>query len=612
MQARRLQLHTFCKAATRGRGECESLRDSRDHGSRLYNRPAHEHRAFTLIELMISIALVLLLILGVNQVFTYTTQAVGAGEAINSAIRSSRAAQGQFASDFNGIVPNGGNPNDAASIIIASRAYYAFRDAKDQAAQGNITQTTYPPAAYLDLAGTGNFGDPTVNGDIVYPATYNFRNHRLDVLSFFARGLFPRQTGNDGTFVDNMSSQEAWIWYGHLHLPDNSGNYSNTPNTTSTFPCMGNSATNPNNCYGSKLVLGRVAMLLKYVNGQAMYDNAGNPQAYYAYSASSAQAPLALGSLLNADGAPTDPGSPSWTFCDSRMDVADTSIYQYRQNVFANPPSTTPPAYWWNSLMDGTQLVYTSVNGNQNAWARFKCNPFIAKPMQSMNMAQASPYFLGGCSQFIVEFAGDFLKQDNDPSHTSEVSGQAAPANNHAAYGDVTGPGSDGQLDYVLTYPNDPNHLNPPVKQIQWYGMPRSTSGSSTINWRNGDVVPVRDRFQNMCSTQGVPFTAPYQNTFPATPTIAFPLAVAGYPVFEKYGPSYQPGDYKTNMTAVEANAGYECAFGPTYKISSGGSTLTVTDPAPKLIRITITLDDPTGRLPDGLTYQYVFPVPTP
>jgi prepilin-type N-terminal cleavage/methylation domain-containing protein len=574
------------------------------------------HHAFTLIELMISIALVLLLILGVNQVFTYTTQAVGAGEAINSAIRYSRAAQGQFASDFSAIVPNGGNSNDAASIIIASRAYYAFRDAKDQAAEGDTSSSSggYPVQAYLDLAGSGKFGDPAVNGDTVHPATYNFRNHRLDVLSFFARGLFPRQTGNPGTFVDNMTSQEAWIWYGHLHLPDNNGNdpvgdFPNN-NTTSTFPCMGSSATNPNNCFGSKLVLGRVAMLLNYVNSGTMSDNSRNPQSYYATNQGSLMHPLWPGAVLAVDGAPTDPSnlSTQWCLPDARVDVADTSIAIFRQRIASNITNLTVPT-WYNYMMDGNQLTSLTGNGHPN-FGRFKCNPFIAKPMQSWNMAQASPYFLGGCSQFIVEYAGDFLTQDNDPSHTARVTSPLTSA--HAQYGDVTGPGSDGQLDYVLTYPNGVN--NPPVKQIQWYGMPRSTSGNSTINWANGDVVPLRDRFQTMYSaTTGAQIFAPagYQNIPCSNPAAA---AALNYPIFEKAGPAYQSstGDYKTSMTTADANTGYECAFGPTYQIPASPNPITVTDPAPKLIRITMTLDDPTGRLPDGLTYQYVFSVPAP
>ncbi len=537
------------------------------------NSPAsHRPRAFTLIELMISIALVLLLILGVNQVFTYTTQAVGAGEAVNAAIRSSRAAQATFASDFAGIVPNGTGPNDSACMIISSRAYYSYRNAKDQAAEGTIDgsapTSTLPTAAFLDLNGNGKFGETAVNGEVVYPATYNFRNHRVDIISFFARGLFPRQTGNVGTFVDNMSSQEAWIWYGHLHLPDNSGLQ---PGTTAyaltSFPCQGNATSNPNNYFGNQLVLGRVAMLLIYAPALTIYDSNGVSQQYVGLQVVK---PSAIDPLQGSSKGyvASLPGS-----C---CDLANTSIAHFKSN-FTNPPTgyTATPTNWWNYMLDGDTAI--SYGGFGKTWySRFECKPFVSKPMQSLDMAMASPYFLGGCSQYIVEFAGDFLTQDNDPTHTAVIG-----RTSHSEYGDVTGTGSDGQIDYVIVNGQ---------KQIQWYGMPRGTSGNTTINWTNGDVVPVRDRLQNMYSaTTGAALAVPF-TTISNTNTI--------YPAFEKVGPKYQSADYGNgNMTLAEANAGYTCAFGPN-------------DPAPKLIRITMTLEDPTGRLPEGQTYQYVFAVP--
>src|ERR1700761_8111267 len=97
--------------------------------NRLGNYSRH---GFTLIELMISIALVVILILGVSQVFQYTTQAVGSGEAVTSAIRSSRSAQTSFDRDFAALVGPGTGSNDAPCLIIGSRAVYAFRNAKDQ------------------------------------------------------------------------------------------------------------------------------------------------------------------------------------------------------------------------------------------------------------------------------------------------------------------------------------------------------------------------------------------------------------------------------------------------------------------------------------------------
>ncbi len=51
-------------------------------------RPFSHPRAFTLVELMISIALVLLLVIGINQVFSLTSKTVGAGQGVHSAARA--------------------------------------------------------------------------------------------------------------------------------------------------------------------------------------------------------------------------------------------------------------------------------------------------------------------------------------------------------------------------------------------------------------------------------------------------------------------------------------------------------------------------------------------
>jgi len=193
-------------------------------------------------------------------------------------------------------------------------------------------------------------------------------------------------------------------------------------------------------------------------------------------------------------------------------------------------------------------------------------------------MAQASPYFLGGCSQFIVEYAGDFLTQDNNPSHTSPTSGGGGT---HTQIGDITAYASDGQLDFTMVNG---------VKQIKWYGMPRNTSGLSGIKAANGDVVPLRDWLRLAVASTGSANPLPCASfEQPQTST------GSGYLTYPPYLTDYSNGA----LTPAQANAGYTCAFGPN-------------DIAPKLIRISITLDDPTGRLPDGLTYQYVFSVPSP
>jgi len=170
----------------------------------------------------------------------------------------------------------------------------------------------------------------------------------------------------------------------------------------------------------------------------------------------------------------------SWWLQDGRFDLAATTIAAFRSKLssYLNPLNSYALSailvqpLWFDWMMDGNINPPSARPFVANAYTRFKCNPFVAKPMTSVAMAQASPYFLGGCSQFIVEFAGDFLTQDNNPSS--------------ATYGQPIQPtGSsltDGQIDYTLVNGS---------KQIKWYGLPRNTSGLSGVKPLNGDVAPL-------------------------------------------------------------------------------------------------------------------------
>ena len=71
----------------------------------------------------------------------------------------------------------------------------------------------------------------------------------------------------------------------------------------------------------------------------------------------------------------------------------------------------------------------------------------------SASLAEMAPYYLQHCSQFIVEYAGDYMQQDQ--------------------YGNMTNLGPDGQIDFYL----DANGN----KHIRWYGMPRSSTGVTPV-----------------------------------------------------------------------------------------------------------------------------------
>ena len=567
---------------------------------------------FTFVELMISIALVIVLMLGVNQIFSFTSRAVGAGEAVNTAIRDSRAMGESFAADFAAMVPNGNGPTDAAFMVIRSGNAYAWRDAADQAGSqtGDVTK--------IDLNGNNVEGESNVAGEVVSPITTNYRSHREDVFSFFARGQFQRQTGNANTFVAPMSSAEAYVWYGHLALPDNS--YDTTRITANQYPGINaagaSTATNPNNFYASQFVLGRQAILLreKDANGQ-IFDDEGNPQMFVDGGTFGS---VARGASINATNVPSEDGLGTDTLTDSRVDLAATSIAGVRsgftsfvapfvrpafgwnpgnltqQQKFNNDPKAT---YWWDYLPDGN--VAPAAGGG--SMSRFKCNPFVTKPMTAKDMAQSSPYMLRGVSQFVVEFAGDYLQQENNPNSSKYgqvLANYINPLLNPSVAGiapPFVGTGTDGQVDYVLIPPVN-NAVNIPRgqwrKQIRWYGFPRNTGGNAVMDpLKYGDVVPLAWHLKHAMangnlvvdpySSSGIPGTGPG----------------CGEMSFEKSLPPDVPsGNYATGLTAG-TNYQYIAAFGPN-------------DPKPKLIRITVTLDDPTGRLPDGQTFQYVYPVP--
>ena len=55
---------------------------------------------FTLVELMISIALVVVLMLGITKVFSLTSQTAGATNQMSSSMRNARAAQAEMTQDF--------------------------------------------------------------------------------------------------------------------------------------------------------------------------------------------------------------------------------------------------------------------------------------------------------------------------------------------------------------------------------------------------------------------------------------------------------------------------------------------------------------------------------
>src|SRR5206468_740365 len=78
----------------------------------------------------------------------------------------------------------------------------------------------------------------------------------------------------------------------------------------------------------------------------------------------------------------------------------------------------------------------------------------VTKPMDADVAARAVPAFITSCSQFMVEYAGDFLEQDNDPN--SPTYGQVTNAYFPLDFATPTAPATDGVTDFIVQW-NDAN-----------------------------------------------------------------------------------------------------------------------------------------------------------
>jgi hypothetical protein len=172
----------------------------------------------------------------------------------------------------------------------------------------------------------------------------------------------------------------------------------------------------------------------------------------------------------------------------------------------------------------------------------------------SAQMAFAAPIFLSGATQFVVEYAGDFMTQGSDDPTV-------------ATYGDFTGTDPDGEIDFIVDRSADPNPPNNPqtwVRQIRWYGLPRDSTGDGGF-----DVRPLW--------------------------TLRAPV-LGGTPDFETHRASFERNWYLTPPHTADNPYRYECVWGPG-------------DPLPKMIRVIIVLEDRNDRLATPQRFEYVFDV---
>lgn len=542
--------------------------------------------AFTMVELMVSILIVAILMLGVNAVFKMSADTVGGGMATLEGMRNHRAAANTLASDFRGML----NADEMPFFIIYSQTTPAFMNERDAK-----SDTNYTSGAGLNAAQLAVLQHPDVAGAPQTPLyVVNDRNHRTDVIQYFTHGegLFRRQTGGQNvantaagnpTYQSAFTADTAWVWIGHARLPNNDQvasvpfNAANSvrlakhpgvmPDPTSTggasAPLVAGGGSNDNNFYAGQWVLCRRAMLLAQPDANNRILDANNVQQRFVQLAANNSKPL---SPLAYSSTCTDGFSQ---IQDSICDLAGRSVTNMRSDVqkLAGYYGTYNPD-WYVPLLwtRGTNSVA------QNLY-RFIAKPWVDKTRGTGNglntfqdeMALTTPILLPGCSQFIVEFAGDYLTQN-------------------PTTGVPTKETSDGIIDFNYDTANG-------TRGIRWYGLSRSMNGCNAVSTDQlngaGDVRPL---FTYLPQTGPAPFekvTGATANVLPKSKPTNMATYTCAWSADELTAPV-------TRDTAVLASA--------TSRWPNGS--------LPWLIRITIRLDDRNGRLPDGQTLEYIFRMP--
>ncbi len=631
-------------------------------------------RGFTLTEVLIAMTLVAVLLVGLGRIFQITSDTIKTGQAYQTALRKQKAVYTAISKDFLGYASNGniGESDNASGMLPVSR----------QAAIiiGSYRVSTTTNRAAADAIGNANAFSTSVANRSVAVRTrsdgspisfyeYGDRNFRTDVVGFFGSGDFSRQTGTPRggsvEFVSPSRSTEAYVWYGHLRVfagdaaeTENgvgygSPGYIQTVRENNPAGAPGAGIQNRNNTYSEQFVLGRMAILLREPRvlgtSQSMIGDDGATQSFISRTWASPEVgvpslggfpnnettPILMNSPLNAWSRVTYPlstntiafGAGELQAFHARADVAATSAATFgkrlielvRQQTSASDALTARDTWWWGMFTPYTKWP-------NSAWLEFEdlrpwANPYPTRPLTTENAAQRNNVLADGCSQFIVEFAGDFFTQE---------------ASGGSTFGDVTAVGPDGVTDFYVVQDGGTG----PRRRggIRWYGLPRDVDpeNGNGIPGRNGntmppatsaDVVPVRD-WSPVALVGGRNGSSDER----ATPATSSPRLFS----FEKVvPPPALSGNYINNNEPLPGNIGpfdqrnsYVCAWSPeefvaptpisgafqptTGQPQIGGGTVNGKDipPVPQLIRVIVEMRDPAGALGTPVTQEYVFPVP--
>ncbi len=364
-------------------------------------------RGITLIEMMVALALTTFVILVINQLFNSVVDTVARGTQASELLQKSREMDQQLAFETELEI------NNDPAVAVNWRSRMVGPKGRDGNGPGGflaiVQRVVQAPRTVEDgIQGITRF----IRSDqlmFVYD-----QNSGLDA---GAKRLPPMAPSSPFSFTgdarDSINAEYVRMWYGHvLQIPEGANPLSYNMSSAASYQAieLGNSAGSGNpNVLAQDWVLGRHALFLS--------DRTLTPptqQQPYGPFINRNFAILAVGNVLGP------PGSPK--LANGVCDVADNTlatltgvgsggVFDLAPNILAYQGSALASMFTSSPLLTAAKSEGNS--GDMRAW----------------DLSPSHTYFMGGVSDFIVEFAGDLV--------TGNTNGPATPTNI----------GADGELD---------------------------------------------------------------------------------------------------------------------------------------------------------------------
>ncbi|MCC7146642.1 MAG: prepilin-type N-terminal cleavage/methylation domain-containing protein [Phycisphaeraceae bacterium] len=562
------------------------------------NRQATKHGGFTLMELMVAIALTVVMVVAINEIFSSTQKAVGYGVGLSRVMEDGRAMAEQLRRDVAMMIgpqrevqekPIGPwtPPTQGGMLIIVQREIEAPIPA---ATGGGIWQRNDKANQSENPEDLKNVGQR-----LIFPKV------RSDQLVFIrARGdeeaIAPQGT-NNFTSEELEGADFIRVWYGHVRrtspVGDNNDNAGQAdvvdPNSSNSAGMLGRKPEIKaksgqryviDNELASDWILGRQALFL---NRQQM--NAGSSRfAEGAWFSANVNLP-------GVSGLPFEPAM--------YMGLTDAAQYGFDRAIVnaagaevegcvvgakeASAASAVNPAYrLWTDFTGGPDvLLYNAKALVFYTFARKQLRVMTdpaeamkapgntdADPIESWRVAQTHPYFMSRVSDFEVEFAADL----------------------EPPFGEID------QVKSNQSYPNTDKDINKidyvyPGGGIKWYG---AYGGQNNYHANDpGDANPD----QNYDSTKPIRFRADVGGSLNNNPTY-----IAGAPA--QWPHADHAFVFRHDDDGVKDIPGYTLGA--------------VNGRWPYLLRIRWRMHDPQNRLTDpqdglpGMWFEVIVPVSRP